>query len=306
MAEKMKKHQRLILIILIVICIGVVLAGGVRYLKNLQDNLADNAVKDVMNVTLQQNQAFDSFVSSDRQRLHGYAEYFAQNVKSDPEKIQQQLTMFKGIDEVCVVVCLDDGWACSNRYDKIIQLDEENLNIYRGLSASGVRDSFTGIFSGREKFGYYETFTFSDGKKGLIEKGYDRNKILKTFTLSLYGGQGYGYILNQNGDILLRSVDATSKHVYENVFDALIDTHNPQEDIDTFRSAINAHETGSIIFGGDGGRYVYTYAPVENVGDWYLLAIVPTDAIREEADVMLRDTQTTFWLFAIALGTVNK
>jgi len=301
MVEKFKKHQRLFLVILIVICMGIIVAGGVHYLEKLRGNLADNAIQDVMNVTLQQNQAFNSFVSSDRERLHGYTEYFTNKAPSSPEEVQQLLTLFKGVDTACVVMCLDEGWACCNLYDEILQLDAELLSVYRSLPDAGVRDSFAGMFSGIQRFGYYETFTFKDGHKGLIEKGFGRSQILETFTLSLYNGQGYGYILDQNGDILLRSVSMTGNRVYENVFDALTDTHNPQDDIDAFKAAMDAQETGSIVFGGDKGEFIYTYVPVESVDGWYLLSIVPADAIRAEGDQMLRDTRMTLFLFAVAL-----
>lgn len=56
-----------------------------------------------------------------------------------------------------------------------------------------------------------------------------------------------------------------------------------------------------LIFDGDSGRFVYTYTPVESVEGWYLLSIVPEKVIREEADQMLRDTQTTLWALAAIL-----
>ena len=301
MLEKIKKHQRLLLVVLISICMGIIMIGGIRYFQNLKDKLTDSSIQDVMNVTIQQKQSFDGFIARDRDRLHGYADYFTQNTPENPEACQNLLTLFKGVDAACVVMCLDDGWACSSMYDSILQMEEDDWNAYRSLSDSGVRDDFTGMFTGTQKFSYYETFTFSNGHKGLIEKGYDRSKILETFTLSLYNGQGYGYILNHSGDILLRSVPATGKRVYDNVFDALTDTHNPQADIDTFMTALHAQETGSIIFGGDSGKYIYTYTPLESVDDWYLLSIVPVNAIRAEADEILRDTQTTLWLFVFTL-----
>ena len=79
MVEKIKKNQRLLLVILIVACIGIIIVGAVRYLMKLQDNLADSAIQDVMNVTLQQKQSFDDFISVDRENLHSCAEYFSKN-----------------------------------------------------------------------------------------------------------------------------------------------------------------------------------------------------------------------------------
>ena len=162
MAEKIKRKPRFFLVVLIVICMGIIMAGGVSYLQKLQDNLANAAIQDVMNVTMQQRQSFDGFISRDRDRMHGYAEYFSRTYISGPREVQKLLTMLNGADAGFIVLCFDDGWACSSTYDSILQMSEEDLEDYRNLSDNGVRNSFIGMFSGVAKFGYYETFSFGN------------------------------------------------------------------------------------------------------------------------------------------------
>ena len=301
MLEKIKKNQRMLLVGLIALCMGIILAGGVRYLGTLQNALRDNSLQNVIAATIQQRKSFDDFFSGNQQRLRSYAGYLSEHDHGSTEDLQQLLTLFRGLDAECVVMCLEEGWACGSMHSEILQMDAKELSTYRSLPNSGVRDNFIGLFTGTPMFSYYETFTFPNGHKGLIQKVYDRSKILETFTLSLYDGQGYGYILDQDGDILLRSVPATGKRVYENVFEALADTHSPQEDIGRLTAALHARETGSIIFDGDNGRFVYTYTPLETVTDWYLLSIVPTSAISAEANSILRYSQTTLIILAVIL-----
>ncbi len=301
MFEKVKKHQQILLVGLIVLCMGSVLAGGIRYLRILQNTLRDNVVQNVINATIQQRQSFDDFISRDREQLNSYADYFSVYSHSNPEEIQQLLTLFAGIDAECMVMCLDEGWVCGSMHSNILQMDEKDLNVYRSLPDNGVRDNYTGLFSGKPQFCYYEAFTFNNGHRGVIQKVYDRSKILETFTLSLYDGRGYGYIVDQNGDILLRSVPATSRRVYDNVFDALTDTHSPKEDIDDLFVALHAQETGSIIFDGDNGRFIYTYTPLESVNDWYMLSIVPMTDISAEADEILHYSQTSLIILTVIL-----
>ena len=299
MVEKIKKNQRLLLVILIVACMGIIIVGAVRYLLKLQDNLADSAIQDVMNVTLQQKQSFDDFISMDRENLHSCAEYFSKH--GHDGDIQDLLAAFAGEDANFAVVCLEENWIYSSNHGKVTHSGPEEMDEYNSLSGSGIRDNYVGLTSGIPKFAFYETFTFQNGHPGLVQKSYDRSNVMETFSLSLYNGQGYGYILDQNGDILQRSVPATGDRVYDNVFDALIDIHSPQEDIDAFRGAMDAQKTGSIIFDGDSGRFIYTYTPLEGVDGWYLLSIVPVEAIREEADRMLRDTRATMWMLFFVL-----
>ena len=303
MVKKIKKNQRLLLVILVVICMGIILTGGIRYIRTMRNNLQDHAIQNVMTVTLQQQQAFDNFISADQERLHSYAQYFSANSDSGnaAEEIQKQLTMFQEVNAVYSVICLEEGWFCSSSSGNIRQVDEENLSYYRTLTGSGVRDTFTGIFSGAPRFGYYETFTFGNGDTGLIQKSYDRSEVSEAFSLSFYNDQGLAYVVNQDGDILLRSIGMISDRLYENIFDIVTDIYGQQADIDNFKEALGARETGNMIFSGDRGAYVYTYVPVESVEGWSLVSIVPVKAITAETTEILQDSQTALGFLALVL-----
>ena len=301
MIRKIKKNHRLLLIGLIVICAGVMAIGAGVYLGRITDKLEDNAIQGVMDVTIQQRQAFENFVSGDRKRLHSYAEHFAEGESMTEEAAYEQLQMVVDADSVYSVLCLEEGWACSNVYQDILQLNEEQLDFFRGLSGSGLWDNYTGIFTGVPMFGYYETFTFQNGHRGLIQKAYERSEVLESFSLSIYGGQGFGYILNPQGDILLRSVLRNDGQTYDNIFDALSDAHTSQADIEAFRASLEAQETGSIVFQGDDGSYIYTFAPIESMNGWHILSSVPLDAIQDEANGILRDSQMVVGFFALVL-----
>ena len=199
MAEKTGKNQWAWLVLLIVVCLGIIGFGGMQYVTRLRGNLTDQAVQNVLTVTMQQQQAFDNFVSGDRERLHSFAEYFSNINYISPEDVQRELTLFNEVDAVYSVMCLDDGWFCSNTSTDIRQLNEEDLKTYHSLTGSGVRDTFIGLYSGASRFGYYEAFTFANGHKGLIQKSYDRSKVIETFSLSFYNDQGFAYVVNQRG-----------------------------------------------------------------------------------------------------------
>ena len=303
MIGKIRKYLRPLLTGLIAVCIGVILLGAALYLMRIRDKLKDDAIQDVMDITMQQKQAFESFVSADRERLHSYATRFSEVEDMTKEIAHEQLQMVEDADSIYSVLCLDDGWACSGRnaYQDMIQLNAEQLEFFGGLSGQGIWDNYTGIFTGVPMFGYYETFTFQNGHRGLVQKAYERSKVLETFSLSVYDGQGFGYILNPNGDILLRSVLRSESLTYNNIFDALSDAHIPQAEIDAFRVALEAKETGSILFSGDQGDYIYTFAPIESMNGWHILCSVPVDAILTEANGILRDSQLTIGFLALML-----
>ncbi len=302
MVKRRKKKQRIWLIVLIVACLGVIMVGGINYVSTLRGKLMDQAIQNVMTVTEQQQQAFDNFIAGDQERLHSFAEYFSRNEISGPEEVQRQLTLFDEVDAIYSVMCLDEGWFCSNATESIRQVNEEDLAYYSGLSGSGVRDSYIGLFSGEPKFGYYEAFTFSHGHRGVIQKSYDRAKVSATFSLSFYDGQGLAYVVNEQGEILLRSEGMMDDHLYTNILDVLTGNHGRPENMDGLMAALEKDEAGSIVFTGEMGAFVYTYVPIVAVDQWFLVSIVPMDAITKEADQILLDSQVALLLLAVVLS----
>ncbi len=297
MLEKIRKYQGSLLVALIVLCLGGIFLGGMYYLRFLEDSLEKNAAQNVMDDTLQQRNAFDDFFLSDQDRLHSYADFLSSRQHVSSDDLQQVLNLFRGLDAECLVLCLDEGWACGSMHRETLRLEDAQLEEYAALPERGILENFAGLFSGAPQFCYYERFTFPGGHQGIIQKAYDRSKILEAFTLSLYDGQGFGYVLDAQGDILLRSVQMPESRSYGNIFDALRDTHSNEGDIDRLAEAFQQNDTGSIAFNGDGGEYLYTYAPLHCVSDWMLLSIVPAEAIQAETNALMGRTQIVLAIF---------
>ncbi len=300
MLNKLRKNQNNWLSVLIVICMVIILCGGLRYVSSLQVKLTEQAVHNVLAVTTQQQQAFDNFISGDRERLHSFAEYIAHGDSDDVERIQQWLNAFDEVDAFYSVINLETGSFYNNKTYEIYQMGSEELEAYRELSGSSVRNPYTGLYTDDTMFGYYECFSFSDGVRGLLQKGYDSSKISETFSLSFYNDQGLAYVVNHRGDILLRSVGMLGDRLYDNIFDILAGHNNEEAKIEDFTDALEQEETGSILFTGDGEEFVYSYVPIENAEDWYLVSVVRKSAITAETDAILQRS----WIAVVSLFVV--
>ncbi len=302
MLKKIQKNQSIRLGLLIVVCMGIILAGGFRYISSLRVKLTEQAVHNVLAVTQQQQQALDNFISGDQERLHSFAKYLAQGDSSDQEYIQHWLNTFSHVDAFYSVIDLKTGHYYNNKTYEVYQMSSEELEAYRELSGSGVRNTYTGLYTDDTMFGYYESFTFDDGVSGLIQKSYDGSKISKTFSLSFYNDQGLAYVVNRRGDILLRSEGMLGERLYDNIFDIVAGHNDEQAKIDDFIEALDHEETGSIIFSGQEGEFVYTYVPVESVEEWYLVSVVRKSAITAEADAILQNSLMVFGLLFVVLA----
>ncbi len=288
-----KEKRNLLTVVLGVICIAFLLGGGTSYVSSLRSDLMNQAIGNVLTVTHQQQQALDKFISGDRERLHSFAAYFSQADSRDVGGIQEKLAAFSEVDANYTVINLENGSYYSNRTDETYQMDERQIESYRALEGAGVRDPYVSLYSTELEFGYYESFVFADGVPGLFQKGYDCSKVSEEFSLSFYNGQGLGYVVTRKGDILLRSVGKSGEYSFDNIFDMITETSRNQININVFEKALDSHETGTVIFTGEEGDYIYTYVPMENVEDWYLISIVPVTAVMNEADEIIRNSQAT-------------
>ena len=114
MIEKVKKYRQLWLVLPIVLCIGIIVFGGVNYITQLRQNLVEEAIENVLTVTRQQQQAFDNFIEADRERLHSYADYLSKHEDSGVDSFQDLLTLFDDMTAIYTVVCMDGGWLTTS------------------------------------------------------------------------------------------------------------------------------------------------------------------------------------------------
>ena len=70
--EREKNKRYYVVNFLICVCIVLILGAGVAYIVILRSNLMEQTIGNVLNVTRQQQQSFDTFISADRERLQEF------------------------------------------------------------------------------------------------------------------------------------------------------------------------------------------------------------------------------------------
>ena len=300
--NKMKKSRSFQTIALICFCLVLVLIGGNHYIDSLRGDVMRQAISNVLTATKQQQQAFDIYISGDRDWLHSLAQHLAKSNSTDCEEIRSSLHAFAEMDASYSVINQDNGTFYNNKRNKTYRMYGGELAKYRALSGSGVRDPYMSLYTADLMFGYYECFTFADGVRALCQKGYDCTKVSAEFSLSFYNGQGHSYLVTRTGDILLRPVDKSDKNSFNNIFDMVTQSGENIKKLHMFAQALGNRETGTISFTGEGVDYFYTYVPMENVQDWYLISVVPIAAVTQAADEIVMNSQATLLLFLVLLA----
>lgn len=280
------------MILLMFTAVALFFSGGVYYVFNVLDSLWMQTVNDVLEVTSQGGHAFEIYIQKNMEAVHGLEENLAQRDFDDLDYMKNRLQAFNGEDNNYYVIDLDHGILYSGEKEEGMPLDAESLAYLNGFSGSGIQAPYLSEKTGQKMLGFYECFTFADGTRGVIQKEQLLSEIASEFSLSFYDNTGFSYIVDREGDILIRSWHKNSNRTFMNVFDVIDMDGNSRESLESFRTAIGEGKKGVARFLYDSEEYVYAYVPLEIVEDgWYLISIIPNSVIMKQADQIMKSSQ---------------
>lgn len=103
---------------------------------------------------------------------------------------------------------------------------------------------------------------------------YDVKELQNLLSISVFGGEGYSYVIKQNGDALIDTVSPIGFNDFQNVFDSLMDASETNAEVtEKLKNDLQNRSTGYITFHNKIDKYMY-YSPL-NIKDWYVLNVVP-------------------------------
>lgn len=293
------KHRWKI-VVLALLFMFAILAGGEVYMSSVQNSLWIQSVTDVGEVTAQAGHAFEVYIKKDMEMLDGLALNLSQKKSSDEDAVMNRLHAFGEVNGSYFVINLDKGIFYSSEDYEIGSVTLEQLSRYTEFSDRGIEEPYKSSEAGVTMLGYYENFVFADGIRGLIWKAQELSAIAAEFSLSFYDGKGYSYIVNKQGDVIIGSSVQNGETV-SNVFDAIEQEENSKEELKDFQAALAGGESGVARISCDSEEYVYAYVPIETTDGWYLISIIPNSVIMQQADRVMKSSQMFVFTILIAI-----
>uniref|UniRef100_UPI0036F41AFA bifunctional diguanylate cyclase/phosphodiesterase n=1 Tax=Enterocloster asparagiformis TaxID=333367 RepID=UPI0036F41AFA len=162
-----------------------------------------------------------------------------------------------------------------------------------------VSDRVSDLIDGEPVTVYGVPFTAGDGGTYALFGTYSTEFYEDSLSVSTFGGNGYSYIIKEDGECVSSSRNPASLGNLDNFYKEVsaISDSNAQQ-MNLLREEIAAHKSGSLRYEReDGRRYVY-YQPLE-VNQWYLLSIVPSWVVEENVNGML---SLAYTMMAACLG----
>lgn len=304
----MKKLRNGTVMILSILIMAVFLFGGWIYVSNVQESLWMMSVTDLRQVTTQASHAFETYLQKDLQNIHGMVVVMEKADSDDVEYLEGCLKAYNSIsdDSFYSVVNLEDGVLYSGQGEESgVQISEERLAKDRNISGGYIEEPYISEINGLNILGCHENFTFADGVKGVVCKSSPVSKVVEEFALSVYDGAGFSYIVNRNGDILIRSIHRDSSHTYQNVFDAMElkseQGSGSEAVIGDVRESMAQGKSGVVRYTMEEGvEFVYAYVPIKETDGWYYITVVPSTVLMEQSAHILNISQ--LFIGIIVLG----
>lgn len=295
-----KRKQKFFLLVLAAIAAS--LAAGWYYLYSVQNSLWNKAVTDILEVTAQGRHALDTYVEKDQENLQFIVSGLEKESPEDGAAILERLRSASGTDALYVCVDLENRLAYTPQFDEGYPLQEAQTAVFEQLEGErGIREPFINDYSGVWTIGNYQRFAFADGTPGYAQKTQPLKEIAERFSLTFYGDTGFSYVVNQQGNIMIRSLHPNSNRTFQNLFDIIDLQGNDPQQVEGFRAALENGKRGAARFRYQQEDYVFCYVPMETIGGWYVVSIVPDRVIMEQADTIMQNSQIFFFIIVIGI-----
>ncbi len=287
-------------ILTILLASALLIGSIIYYISNIQQAVWHQAVVEILEVTAQGSHAFEVYIEKDMQILSRIVKYLSNTDSTDQDGIFDAIDLFEDAEIAFTVLDLESGQMYENKSDRIYPVSADALEQYRTLAGRGIREPYTDEYTGQQVVGSYQYLTFADGAAGIVQAKRPMSVVAEEFMLSFYNDTGFSYIVNREGDILIRPC-RRSAGTFSNILEVVDFPGSEENDLVTMlKNSIAQNGEGAVRLPCDGVESVLAFTPINGTDGWSLVTIVPDNAVMNHADDILKSSQT----FMILSGSV--
>ena len=207
-----------------------------------------------------------------------------------------------------------EQYAKENNTDEIFTANKEGMVLFNGgrkLDISGrhyfrlaidgipnISDKLISRINGDEVFVISVPLYYNGEIIGTIQKVLTFEEMYKICSLSLFSSQGYMYVINREGYVILHSAHPKCEQKSDNYFRDLYASGNPNAS-EQMKRDIRNNRNGFMETTIAGRETFSAYTPIEKIHDWYLITSVPNSAVSPNGNTVIK--LFYFVLFVIVL-----
>lgn len=280
------------------------------FVQGVKKQLWEQSINTIMESTQQGCGTLKVQLEKNYESMDTIAGYLKEYKREQTKELAEVIGNYSEIEDG-VQLYLSDGTCLpeGSGKDESVETELKDTDM-----ASGILDPHISSVTGVNVFELFVRVSLQDGTTGYLVKQYEVESIIDSFSLSFYNNAGFSYIVNTQGDVLIRSPHPNSNKTVQNLFDMLPVSKNEEDSIAKFRQSLGERRTGWAVFYYQGEDTVFSYTPLKLNTDWYLISIIPKHVVDAQTNVILMRSMVLiisilagiFLLVAFYLRHLNK
>lgn len=269
------------------IFVGAILGGiTVLFVNAVREQLWRQSVNTIMESTQQGRDTLQVQLRGEYESMGAFGTHLGEYTAGQTGELEDTVSRFGEADKG-ITLYLEDG----SSYPAGSQTDEKALEVLAGVDqAGGIIDPHISSVTGANVFQLYLRVTLKDGTAGYLLKEYEVESIVDSFSLSFYNDSGFSYVVDAEGNVLIRPPHPNSNKTVQNLFDMLSGDQNDPGSREQFTNALKEGKKGWATFYYQGEDTVFCYIPLQLQTDWYLISIIPRDVVDEQTNQIILST----------------
>ena len=266
--------------VVVVLILGALVLS---FIQDVQKQLWEQSVQTILESTQQGCNTLQIQLRDDFESLGVMSKDLKKFTAGQKEELEAFLSSYGQLEEETSLY-LPDGTSIP----EASPMDERVREALAGNEdQNGMIDPHISSATGVNVFNLFVKATMQDGTSGFLVKEYEVGDIVDTFTLSFYQDAGFSYVINQTGDVLIRSPHPKSNKTVQNLFDMLPESQNDPASLNQFAQSLGESDTGWAVFNYQGEQTVFCYTPLKLQSDWLLISIIPQDVVNAQTNEIL-------------------
>lgn len=229
---------------------------------------------------------------------------------SSQEEMEEFLGQISRLDQG-VSLYLENG-VCLPQGAQVDEVTAQHL--LENEDDYGIVDPHISSVTGVNVFHLFLRLNMADGSTGYLVKEYEVRSIVDTFSLSFYKNSGFSYVVDTDGNVLIRPPHPGSNKTVQNLFDILRESSNGGDSLQEFTQSLKDRKTGWAVLSYQKEQTVFCYIPLKLGSDWYLISIIPEAVVTAQTNQIINRTLLLIagiiagiaLLVALYFGYVNK
>ena len=253
------------------------------FIKGVQNQLWEQSINTILESTRQGCNTLKIQIYYEYEFMGTAIKYLNELSSKQEDELERVLNDYVSIDKG-VGLYFTNGKSCPSD----LQKDETVEDILHNINKdSGIINPHISSVNGMNVFDLFIKVVLKDGTVGYLVKEYEVDSIVDSFSLSFYNNSGFSYIINTQGDVLIRSPHPKSNKTVKNLFDMLPDDVNSADNLEHFVQSLESSCSGWSIFTYQGEKTVFCYTPLNLRSDWFLISIIPMSVVNAQTNDIL-------------------